>query len=52
MGNAARKRERRSLRQTVRCIAEADQDLAIEHDDLLILARVDVQRQAGTTGLL
>jgi hypothetical protein len=30
-------------------IADADEDLAAEHDDLLILSRVDVKRQTSTT---
>jgi hypothetical protein len=30
----------------VRPIADADDDFAVEHDDLLILSRVDVERRA------
>jgi hypothetical protein len=50
--NTSRKRDRCSRRERVRRIADADEDLAVEHDDLFILSRVDVERQADTARLL
>jgi hypothetical protein len=46
--NTSRKRDRCSRRERVRPIADADEDLAVEHDDLLILSRVIMERQADT----
>ena len=50
--NTSRQRDGCSRRQTVGPLADANEDLAVEHDHLLVLARVDVEWQANTARLL
>ena len=52
MRNTAGKGDRRSGREPLGAIADADEDLAVEHDDLLVLALVDVQWQVNAVRLL